>query len=72
MKKSILIFAGLMLAMALSVAWADETEEGDSALQLGEVVVTATKSEIDYRETGASITVISAKEIEQRGKQTTD
>ena len=69
MKRSISIFAGFMLAMALSAAWADETEEGESALQLDEVVVTATKTSINKRETGASITVITEKEIEQRGNR---
>lgn len=35
----------------------------------GEIVVTATKSEINKKETGASITIITGEEIEQRGRR---
>lgn len=42
---------------------------GDADFRLGEVVVTATKSEINRRELGSSITVITEKDLERRGKR---
>lgn len=42
----------------------------DEQFTMNEVVVTATKTDIKRKETGASITVITEKEIEQRGKKT--
>lgn len=46
-----------------------DRENGDEAISIDEIVVTATKTEINKRETGASLTIITGKEIEQRGKQ---
>lgn len=64
-----------IIALALlcaSTAWAQETPAGETAPEgkavIGEVVVSATKSNINKRETGASVTIITEKEIEQRGK----
>jgi len=45
-------------------------EEAGKVFKMKEVVVSATKTEIDPRETGASITVITEKEIEKSGKTT--
>ncbi len=46
-----------------------EKKEEKRVSNLNEIVVTATKTEIAKKETGVSITVITDKEIEQRGKQ---
>jgi vitamin B12 transporter len=58
--------------LCASTAWAQETPTVEPAPEekasIGEVVVTATKSNINKRETGASVTIITEKEIEQRGK----
>ncbi len=45
-------------------------EKKKEMFSLREVVVSATKSEIDPRETGASITIITQKDIEKKGKAT--
>ncbi|HSV95441.1 MAG TPA: TonB-dependent receptor, partial [Spirochaetota bacterium] len=64
-----------IIALALlcaSTAWAQESPAGETTPEeravIGEVVVTATKSNINKRETGASVTIITEKEIEERGK----
>ncbi len=77
--RSIIAMSVALLITAAGL-WAEEGEGRERGAQkapaskealyeAGEIVVTATKSEIDYRETGASITVITAKEMEQRGKK---
>lgn len=47
-----------------------EVSEKSERARSREIVVTATKTEIDRRETGASITVITEREIENRGRKT--
>ena len=68
--------AGTACAIAMS---GTGFAEGDDAAPQGkekqkktqkEIVVTATKTSIDPRETGASITIITEKEMEQKGKRT--
>lgn len=58
------VVVGLVLAINGS-ALAEE-----QAAQLGEIVVTATRDEVPIEQVGSSITVITAKQIEQQQKQT--
>lgn len=71
----------LLCAMAASpMIFAQETNEAPAPepeakskterVSSREIVVTATKTEIDRRETGASITVITERELETRGRKT--
>ncbi len=71
-KRIITLFVALALLGAVP-AWAQTeniVETGDDAAgaSLDEVVVSATKFDLNKRETGASVTVITEKEIEERGK----
>jgi vitamin B12 transporter len=68
-----ILFIPLMLAISFSIGLPQEREsvepKNGDAVRIDEIVVTATKTEINKKETGVSITVITEKEIEQRGKQ---
>ncbi|MCE1225352.1 MAG: TonB-dependent receptor [Geobacteraceae bacterium] len=55
---------GLVLAVCGSAVAEEKTT------QLGEVVVTATRDEVPIEQVGSSITVVTAKEIEQQQKRT--
>lgn len=73
MKKSLKligIISGVMCIILAQAAWAEEKEEG--VTKLGEVVVTATKTEKMVEEAPGSVTVISKKEIERRNIKTVD
>ncbi|HPJ38137.1 MAG TPA: hypothetical protein PLT75_06820 [Spirochaetota bacterium] len=48
---------------------AADSEQRDGQFTMNEVVVTATKTDIRSRETGASITVVTEKEMEQSGER---
>ena len=66
MKRIYFLFTLLILSSFFSAAvMADDEKER----QLGEVVVTATKSEVSLKETGSSVTVITSDEIEKKGKK---
>jgi vitamin B12 transporter len=56
-----LIFTAFFFAQAFA-----QTQE---ELNLGNVVVTATKNEVSLKETGSSVTVITSDEIEKKGKK---
>jgi len=58
------VVMGLVLATS-GFALAEEP-----AAQLGEIVVTATRDEVPIEQVGSSITVVTAKEIEQQQKRT--
>lgn len=58
------VVVGLVLAVSGSVMAEEKTA------QLGEVVVTATRDEVPIEQVGSSISVITAKEIEQQQKRT--
>jgi vitamin B12 transporter len=51
-------------------AWGGVRDVDAKLYKMGTVVVTATKVESDTSETGSSVTVITADEIEKKGKQT--
>ncbi len=69
MRKKILILMGMLILVATNNIWA---EQGRSIRKydLGEVIVAATKIEQYQAEVGSSTTVITAQEIEKRGKMT--
>lgn len=54
----------IVISAAVSTVWADTNDNADV---LDEVIVTATRSKIDVAEAPGSVTVISRKEIEQKG-----
>ncbi len=58
------VVVGLVLAISGSAMAEEKTA------QLSEVVVTATRDEVPIEQVGSSITVVTAKEIEQQQKQT--
>lgn len=66
MKRIYFLFTLLIFGSFFSAAvMADDEKER----QLGQVVVTATKSEVSLKETGSSVTVITSDEIEKKGKK---
>ncbi len=58
------VVVGLVLVVSGSAMAEEKTA------QLGELVVTATRDEVPIEQVGSSITVVTAKEIEQQQKQT--
>lgn len=62
--KTCAVVVGVVLATS-GVALAE-----DQTTNLGEIVVTATRDELPIEQVGSSITVITAKQIEQQQKQT--
>ena len=62
---------GLLAENGTDIAAPSSQEEKKDVFQLGEIVVTATKTSINKRETGASITVITGEEMEKKGIRTT-
>ncbi|MCK4249428.1 MAG: TonB-dependent receptor [Candidatus Omnitrophica bacterium] len=70
MKKKIVILTG-MLVLAVSVnSWAEQENKSAQEYDLGEVIVSATKTKQYQAEVGSSTTVITAGEIEKKGKMT--
>ncbi len=73
------VCAAAFVVCISSLSWAqNETHPPETAVtpeakqhefSNNEIVVTATKSKINRRETGASVTIITDKELEQRGKE---
>lgn len=63
-RKTCAVVVGLVLATS-GAALAEE-----QAANLGEIVVTATRDELPIEQVGSSITVITAKQIEQQQQQT--
>jgi len=80
MKKA--IFSCIIMAILIMVnqAWADEAQATESAGQetadvkydLGNVIVSATKTETYQAEIGSSTTVITAEDIKKTGKRTVE
>jgi len=63
-RKTCAVMLGVVLACCGSAGAEEQTAN------LGEVVVTATRDEVPIEQVGSSITLITAKEIEQQQKQT--
>ncbi|UCD15061.1 MAG: TonB-dependent receptor [Candidatus Omnitrophota bacterium] len=70
MKKKILILMGTLVLLTPNHIWAQEKKESSAKYDLGEVIVTATKTEQYQAEVGSSCTVITAEDIERTGKKT--
>ncbi len=65
-KAEIVLIVGLILAIVLSFeAWAVDTAPEERVYELGEVVVTATRTETPRQEVAANITVITRDDIEK-------
>jgi len=70
MGKKILILIGTMVLLITNYLWAEERKETSIKYDLGEIIVTATKTEGYQAEVGSSTTVITAKDLEKTGKRT--
>jgi vitamin B12 transporter len=70
MGRKILIVMGMLILTRGINSWAEEERRPAAKYNLGEVIVTATKTEQYQAEVGSSTTVITAEEIEKRGKMT--
>ncbi|MCK4859669.1 MAG: TonB-dependent receptor [Candidatus Omnitrophica bacterium] len=70
MKKKILVLVGILILLTTNRIWAEAEEKLIAKYDLGEVIVTATKTEQYQAEVGSSTTVITEKEIERKGKMT--
>lgn len=70
MKKKILILIGTLVLLTTNCVWAEEKKETGTKYDLGEVIVTATKTEGYQAETGSSTTVITADDLKKKGKRT--
>lgn len=57
----------VVLGLALAIA---STSAAEQTTEMGEIVVTATRDEIPLEQVGSSVTVITAKELEQRQVKT--
>lgn len=70
MRKKDLVLMGILFLLTGNHGWAEEKEKPAVKYNLGEVVVTATKTEGYQAESGSSTTVITAEEISKTGKGT--
>lgn len=70
MKRKILVFVVLMIMLVSGQVWAEEEKETVVKYDLGNVIVSATKTETYQGEVGSSTTVITAEEIKRSQKQT--
>ncbi len=70
MKNKSLILTGILVFGMFCSIRAGKVQKPDVKYDLGEVVVTATRTELHQAEVGSCSTVITAKEIEDRGKMT--
>jgi vitamin B12 transporter len=77
MKKAIFSFIIMAILITVNQAWADEAQATESAgketadvkYDLGNVIVSATKTETYQAEIGSSTTVITAEDIRKSGKR---
>ena len=65
MRKKILILIGTLILLTTNHVWAEEKKEASAKYNLGEVLVTATKTEEYQAETGSSTTVITADDLKK-------
>lgn len=70
MNRKMLILMGTLILLTANQVWAEEKNDSSAKYNLGEVIVTATKSEIYQAEVGSSTTVITAEDLNKTGKRT--
>ncbi len=70
MKRKVLLIIGVLFLVTGPDSWAEEEDISDVTHTLGEIIVTATKTEIYPGEVGSSTTVVTADEIKKSGKRT--
>ncbi len=71
MKRKILLIIGVLFLLIGLDSWAEEEDVSDEKYyNIGEIIVTATKTEIHQGEVGSSTTVITADDIKKSGKRT--
>ncbi len=70
MKRKILFLTGLLFLVMTINGWAGEETASGARYDLGEVLVTATKTDGYQGETGSSTTVITAEDLKKTGKRT--
>lgn len=70
MKKKNFLLIGMLFFLAANHIYAYEEKEPGVGYNLGEVIVTATKTEQYQAQAGSSSTVITARDIEKKGKTT--
>ncbi|MEK7308709.1 MAG: TonB-dependent receptor [Nitrospirota bacterium] len=70
MRKKILILTGILVLLTSNHVWAEEKKKSSVKYDLGEVIVSATKTETYQAEVGSSTTVITAEDIKKTGKRT--
>lgn len=68
MQKKIFILMSILFLMTAIDGWAEEEDVSNGGYNLGEVLVTATKTESYQAETGSSTTVITAQDLKKKGK----
>lgn len=70
MKRKILVFVVFVYILVSGHAWAEEKINETANYDLGNIIVSATKTETYQGEIGSSTTVITAEEIKKSQKQT--
>ena len=70
MKKAISFIAVLFLSSFSLLVFAQETKEGEKAILLEEVVVTATRDKREIRKVPANVTVVTQEDIQNSNAQT--
>ncbi|MFA4888164.1 MAG: TonB-dependent receptor [Candidatus Omnitrophota bacterium] len=70
MRNKILSFIAVMILLAVNQVWAEEEKDTPVKYDLGNVIVSATKTETYQAEVGSSTTVITAEDIKKTGKRT--
>ena len=66
MKRKILVLMGTLILIMTVNGWTEEEKKSQVKYNLGEVIVTATKTEVYQAETGSSTTVITGEEIKRK------
>ena len=68
MRKKITVLSGVLFFVLSANCMATDDNPSKSSPKMGEVLVTATKIEVNQAETGSSTTVITEEDIKQSGK----
>ena len=69
-KKSLLLTAAILAAMSVPVQAAEKKQEEATHIKTGEVVVTASRTKQEVRESPSSIEVITREDIDKMGAET--